>query len=129
MILCTRDTQGHVFLHNMFVGVQTPQYIVRERPSYGLRETDGYSNATHISCKFIRRLSPHADAFGGQDARQRDGNERGRIVDLRQSHYMYPIYSNDELRTSQGTNTSTVHLYLSESSRFTYPTARYHYRQ
>ncbi|CAF4326930.1 unnamed protein product, partial [Adineta steineri] len=32
----------------MFVGVQTPQYVLRGRPAYGLQDTDGYSNATHI---------------------------------------------------------------------------------
>ena len=98
----------------MFVSVQTPQYIVRERPSYGLREADGHSNATHISCKFIRRLSPHTDNLGEQDGRQRDGNDRGKIVDLRRSHYMYPIYSDQDLRTSQGMNTDTCRPFLDE---------------
>lgn len=83
----------------MFVGVQTPQYIVRERPTYGLRDVDGYSNATHISCKFIRTLSAPTDAFGESDGQNRD---REKFVDLKQPHFIYPIYSNDELKTSTG---------------------------
>ena len=97
MVLCTKDVQGHVFLHHMFVGVQTPQYIYRERPSYGLRDTDGYSNATHIICKFTRRLSGNADSLS-----ERDGIDRGKLVDLKQPHYMYPIFSDQDLMTPQG---------------------------
>lgn len=82
----------------MFVGVQTPQYIYRDRPAYGLRDTDGYSNATHIICKFTRRLSANGDRFS-----ERDGVERGKLVDLKQPHYMYPIFSDQDLMTSQGT--------------------------
>jgi hypothetical protein len=104
VILCTKDAQGHVFVHNMFVGVQTPQYILRERPSYGLRDAEGYSNGTHIICKFIRRLSPNIDTSVDHDGRQRDGIERGKLVDLKQPHYMYPIYSDQDLMTAQGIN-------------------------
>ena len=87
----------------MFVGVQTPQYILRERPSYGLRDTDGYSNATHIICHFTRKLSPHTDANAEGDGRSRDGSDRNKFVDLRQPHFMYPIYSDQDLMTPQGT--------------------------
>lgn len=86
----------------MFVGVQTPQYIVRERPSYGLRDTDGYANATHIICHFARKLSPHTDTLVENDGRNRDGVDRTKFVDLRQAHYMYPIYSDQDLMTPQG---------------------------
>ena len=41
VILCTKDANGYVYVRNMHVGVQTPQYISRERPAYGLRDTDG----------------------------------------------------------------------------------------
>ncbi len=102
MILCTKDSQGHVYVYNMFVGVQTPQYIARERPSYGLRDTDGYSNGTHIICQFTRKLSPSSDGLVENDGRNRDGVDRGKFVDLRQAHYMYPIYSNQDLLTLQG---------------------------
>jgi hypothetical protein len=87
----------------MFVGVQTPQYILRERPSYGLRDTDGYSNATHIICHFARKLSPYTDTLVENDGRNRDGVDRNKFIDLRQPHYMYPIYSDQDLMTSQGT--------------------------
>jgi hypothetical protein len=102
VVLCTKDGQGHVYVHNMFVGVQTPQYISRGRPSYGLREADGYSNATHIICKFERKLSPYPDGAGETDGRNRDGVERDKFIDLKQPHYMYPIYSNQDLMTTQG---------------------------
>jgi hypothetical protein len=97
VVLCTKDAQGHVYVHNMFVGVQTPQYIVRERPSYGLREGDGNSNATHIMCTFVRTLSPYTDTVV-----ENDGVERRKFVDLKQPHYMYPIYSDQDLMTPQG---------------------------
>jgi hypothetical protein len=102
VVLCTKDSQGHVYIHNMFVGVQTPQYILRGRPAYGLQEVDGYSNATHIICKFTRQLSPHTDAFVENDGRNRDGADRDKFVDLKKPHYMYPIYSDQDLMTSQG---------------------------
>jgi len=86
----------------MFVGVQTPQYILRGRPAYGLQEVDGYSNATHIICKFTRQLSPHTDAFVENEGRNRDGADRDKFVDLKKPHYMYPIYSDQDLMTSQG---------------------------
>jgi len=92
VVLCSKDFQGHVYVHNMFVGIQTPQYILRERPSYGLRDADGYSNSTHIICKFVRKLSPNTD----------DGIDKNKVVDLKQPHYMYPIYSDSDLMTSQG---------------------------
>lgn len=81
----------------MLVSLQTPQYIYRERPSYGLRDTDGYSNGTHIICKFTRRLSNSVDSSS-----ERDGTDRGKIVDLKQPHYMYPIFSDQDLMTNQG---------------------------
>ncbi len=101
MVLCTKDAQGHVYVQNMYVGVQTPQYIVRERPSYGLRDADGYSNGTHIICKFVRKLSPHSDTVDS-DGRNRDGIDRNKFVDLKRPHYMYPIYSDQDLMTPQG---------------------------
>jgi hypothetical protein len=104
VVLCTKDGEGHVYVHNMFVGVQTPQYISRGRPSYGLRETDGYSNATHIICKFVRKLSPHSDTSGDTDGKNRDGVDREKFIDLRKPHYMYPVYANQDLMTSQGRN-------------------------
>ena len=78
----------------MFVSVQTPQYIARNRPSYGLRDTDGYSNATHIICKFERTLSPYTDELDGIDA--------NKFVNLKEPHYIYPIYANQDLMSSQG---------------------------
>jgi hypothetical protein len=92
----------------MFVGVQTPQYILRERPSYGLQDADGYSNDTHIMCKFVRKLSPHTDTLGETDGKNRDGVDRNKFVDLRQPHYIYPIYSNADLMTPQGTKNSSI---------------------
>ena len=86
----------------MFVGVQTPQYIFHGRPSYGLEKPDGYSNATHIICKFVRKLSPHTDTSVGNDGQNRDGVYWDKFVDLKQPHYMYPIYSNQDLMTTQG---------------------------
>jgi hypothetical protein len=85
----------------MFVGVQTPQYILRERPSYGLQEADGYSDSTHIICKFTRKLSPYTDTLDN-DGRNRDGVDRNKFIDLKQPHYIYPIYSDQDLMTSQG---------------------------
>ena len=87
----------------MFVGVQTPQYIQRERPAYGLRDTDGYSNGTHISCKFTRKLSPYADASVEHDGKAPDGVDKDKFFNLKEPHYMYPIYTNHDLVTSQGT--------------------------
>jgi hypothetical protein len=81
----------------MFVGGQAPQYISRDRPSYGLRDTDGFSNGTHIICKFIRALSPQTDPL-----LERDGSERNKFVNLKEPHYMYPIYADQDLTTSQG---------------------------
>ena len=86
----------------MFVGVQTPQYILRDRPSYGLRDTDGYSNGTHIICKFVRSLAPHTDAVLDSEGRARDGVDRKKFVNLKDPHYMYPIYADQDLVTSQG---------------------------
>lgn len=90
----------------MFVGMHTPQYILRDRPSYGLQDVDGYSNATHIICKFTRKLSPLTETSGSS----RDGADRDKIVDLKQVHYMYPIYSDSDLMTPQG-KTEIVFLY------------------
>lgn len=81
----------------MYVGVQTPQYIQRERPSYGLRDAEGYSNGTHIICQFTRKLSSNVDSII-----EREGVEKGKFVDLKQPHYIYPIYSNEDLMTLQG---------------------------
>ena len=86
----------------MFVGIQTPQYILRNRPSYGLYNTDGYSNGTHIICKFSRRLSPTTEALIDHDGRHREGIDRNKLVDLNQAHYMYPIYFDQDLMTLQG---------------------------
>ena len=86
----------------MFVAVQTAQYILRGRPAYGLQDVDGSSNATHIFCKFTRTLSPYAESFVENDGRARDGVDRDKLVDLKQPHYLYPIYSNEDLMTTQG---------------------------
>jgi hypothetical protein len=102
VILCKKDAQGHVYVSNMFVGVQTPQYISRDRPSYGLRETEGDANATHIMCKFVRTLLPYTDTLVENDGRSRDGTERNKFVSLKEPHYMYPIYADQDLLTSQG---------------------------
>ncbi|CAF3555241.1 unnamed protein product [Rotaria socialis] len=102
VILCTKDAEGYVYVHNMFVGVQTPQYVFRGRPSYGLREADSYSNATHIICKFSRSLSPHTENSGENDGRSRDRIDREKFVDLKKPHFMYPIYSDEGLMTAQG---------------------------
>ena len=101
----------------MFVGVQTPQYIARERPGYGLRDTDVYFNGTHILCSFVRKLSPHTDALVESDGRNRDGGDRNKFVDLREPHYMYPIYADQDLMTPQGRRTN-VCLIKEERSRF-----------
>lgn len=86
----------------MFVGVQTPQYISRNRPSYGLRDTDGYSNATHIICSFVRKLSPHTNAPLDSDGKNRDGIDKNKFVNLKEPHFMYPIYADQDLITPQG---------------------------
>lgn len=86
----------------MFVGVQTPQYISHDYPAYGLRETDGYSNTTHITCKFIRTLLPYSDTLDGNNVKSQDRVEREKFVNLKEPHYMYPIYADQDLITSQG---------------------------
>jgi hypothetical protein len=86
----------------MHVAVQTPQYISRNRPSYGLQDTDGYSNGTHIICKFVRTSSPFTDPLVENDGRNLDGIDRSKFVNLKEPHYMYPIYSNQDLMTPQG---------------------------
>lgn len=86
----------------MFVGGQAPQYIVRDRPSYGLRSTDGYSNATHIVCDFVRTLSPHTDTLVESDGKTRPAVDRNKFVNLKEPHFMYPIYSDQDLVTPQG---------------------------
>ncbi|CAF3371041.1 unnamed protein product [Rotaria socialis] len=103
VILCTKDAQGYVYVRNMFVSVQTPQYISSDRPSYGLRDTDGYANASHIICKFIRTLSLDADTPVDNSGKNRDGaNNRNKIVNLKEPHYMYPVYADQDLVTSKG---------------------------
>lgn len=92
----------------MFVNVQTPQYIARDRPSYGLRDTDAYHNGTHIVCSFVRKLAPHTDGLVEDGGRNRDGSDRNKFIDLREPHYMYPIYANQELMTSQGRRTNSL---------------------
>ena len=100
-MLCSRDAQGHVYVRNMFVNVQTPQYISRDRPSYGLSDTDGYSNATHIICKFVRTLAPYTDTFENNE-KNRDGADKNKYVNLKEPHYMYPVYADQDLMTPQG---------------------------
>ena len=102
VVLCSKDALGHVYVRNTFVGLHTAQYIARDRPAYGLRDTEGYSNETHIACKFTRTLSPYSDAFGAPGGKSGDGIERNKFVDLKQPHYMYPIYADQDLLTSQG---------------------------
>lgn len=97
VVICTKDSQGHVYVHNTYTDVQTARYIQRERPSYGLREAEGYSNGTHIICQFTRKLSSHVDS-----SVEREGVDRDKFVDLKQPHYIYPIYSNEDLMTPQG---------------------------
>jgi hypothetical protein len=101
IILCTKDANGYVYVRNMFVGVQTPQYISRERPAYGLRDTDGHSNGSHIICKFVRTLSPQSDTLG-DDGSKGDGVDQNKLVNLKEPHYMYPIYADQDLTTPQG---------------------------
>lgn len=81
----------------MFIGGQSPQYISRDRPSFGLRDTDGYSNGTHIICKFTRTLVPQIDSLS-----DRDQTDRKKFVNLKEPHYMYPIFSDQDLMTPQG---------------------------
>jgi len=102
VVLCTKDAQGYVYVRNMYVGVQTPQYISRDRPSYGLNDTDGYSNSTHIICKFARTLLPYTDTLVDNDGKNRDGIDRKKFINLKEPHYMYPIYADQDLMTSQG---------------------------
>lgn len=86
----------------MFVSVQTPQYIVRNQPLYGLRDADGYSNATHIICKFVRALS-NTDAPSDTSGKNRDDVDKNKIMNLKEPRFMYPIYSDEPLVTaSQG---------------------------
>ena len=115
IVLCSKDSQGHVYVRNMFVGGQAPQYIVRDRPSYGLRNTDGYSNATHIVCDFVRTLSPQTDTLVESDGKTRPTVDRKKFVNLKEPHYMYPIYSDQDLVTSQGMQGAEVEW--SESER------------
>lgn len=102
MILCVRDSLGHVYVRNMFVGVQAPQYISRDRPGYGLRDIEEYANETHIMCKFTRKLSPYSDALVDNDGKVRDGTDRSKLVNLKDPHFMYPIYADQDLMTPQG---------------------------
>ncbi len=102
VVLCTKDAQGYVYVRNMYVGVQTPQYISRDRPSYGLNATDGYSNSTHIICKFARTLLPYTDTLVDNDGKNRDGIDRKKFINLKEPHYMYPIYADQDLMTPQG---------------------------
>jgi hypothetical protein len=102
VVLCTKDSKGYIYVRNMFVGVQTPQYISRNRPSYGLRNTDGYSNATHIVCKFDRKLSPHSDIPLENDGKNRDGIDKNKFVNLKEPHFMYPVYIDQDFDTPQG---------------------------
>ncbi|CAF1083425.1 unnamed protein product [Adineta steineri] len=102
VVLCTRDAKNHVYVRNMFVGVQTPQNILRDRPLYGLQDTDGYSNGSHIVCKFDRKLSPHTPEVLENDGKNPDGVDNNKFVNLKEPHYMYPIYTNEDLLTSQG---------------------------
>lgn len=97
IVLCTKDGQGHVFVRNMFIGGQSPQYIYRDRPSFGLRDTDGHSNGTHIICSFVRTLVPQADSVA-----DRDQADRKKFVNLKEPHFMYPIYADQDLMTPQG---------------------------
>ncbi|CAF4729236.1 unnamed protein product [Rotaria sp. Silwood1] len=102
VILCAKDAQGHVNVYNMFVSVQNPQYVFRGRPSYGLRDAEGYSNGSHIICKFEKDLSPHTDDLVENDGRNQGRIDQDKLVDLRQPHYMYPIFSEADLSTPQG---------------------------
>ncbi|CAF0897527.1 unnamed protein product [Rotaria sordida] len=102
VILCAKDAQGHVSVYNMFVSVQSPQYVFRGRPSYGLRDAEGYSNGPHIICKFEKSLAAYTDDLVEDDERNRGRIDRERLVDLRQPHYIYPIYSDEDLVTAQG---------------------------
>jgi hypothetical protein len=86
----------------MFVGVQTPQYISRDRPTYGLTDTDGDSNATHITCSFKRTLLPYTDTLEENDGKNQDGIDRNKFVNLKNPHYMYPIYADQDIMTPQG---------------------------
>ncbi|CAF2996447.1 unnamed protein product [Rotaria sp. Silwood2] len=86
----------------MFVSVQNPQYVFRGRPSYGLQDAEGYSNGSHIFCKFEKGLSPHTDDLVEDDGRNRGRIDQDKLVDLRKEHYMYPIFSDGDLSTPQG---------------------------
>ena len=81
----------------MFIGGQSPQYIYRDRPSFGLRDTDGHSNGTHIICSFVRTLVPQADSVA-----DRDQADRKKFVNLKEPHFTYPIYADQDLMTPQG---------------------------
>lgn len=97
IVICTKDSQGYIHVRNMFVGGQTPQNIVRDRPLYGLYDADAYSNATHIVCKFTRSLSANTDERDSESA-----SNRQKVVNLKEPHFMYPIYSDQDLMTPQG---------------------------
>lgn len=102
VVLCTKDSLGHVFVRNTYVGGQAPQYISRDRPSYGIRNTFGYANSTHIVCKFERTLTTQSENVGENDGKARDGVDRNKLVNLKQPHYMYPVYIDQDLLTPQG---------------------------
>ncbi|UJR14214.1 hypothetical protein I4U23_001207 [Adineta vaga] len=112
VILCSKDAQNHVYVRNMFVGVQTPQYMQRERPSYGLRDTDGYSNGTHISCRFTRKLAPYAGVSAENDGKHPDGVDKDKFINLKEPHFMYPIYTNHDLMTPQGMRIPTQDIQI-----------------
>jgi hypothetical protein len=86
----------------MHVVAQTPQYISRNRPSYGLKNTEEYANETHIICKFVRTLSPYTDTLAETGGKNQDDIDRTKFVNLKEPHYMYPIYSEQDLLTPQG---------------------------
>jgi len=107
VVLCTKDSLGHVYVRNTYVGGQTPQYISRDRPSYGIRNTFGYANNTHIVCKFERTLTSQSENPGDNDGKSHDNVDRNKLVNLKQPHFMYPIYIDQDLLTPQGMRVPT----------------------
>ena len=57
----------------------------------------------HIyNCKFVRTLLPYTDTLGDNDGRNDDGVDKNKFVNLKEPHYMYPIFNDQDLTTSSG---------------------------
>ncbi|CAF0784716.1 unnamed protein product [Didymodactylos carnosus] len=108
VVLCIKDPNtNYARVQNMFLSVQTPQLIEKDYSVYGLEDPDAYANETHINCEFTRSMAPYGYIAPSQtadqqqrdkdkDNREKDTRLRSKIVDLREPHYVYPIYGDQQ---------------------------------